>query len=123
MSSVIQAHRERVGRQIRRARKQAGFSHDALALRVGSSRQHLIKLEKGMHLPGEALLARIGEATGKPPGFFEDEDDEEAASMGSHHAMLAALAVALAPFHPGADNPRAFNAAPVSATAADEAVA
>lgn len=77
MSQVIQAHRERVGRQIRKARKQAGLSHDALASKVGTSRQHLIKLEKGLHLPGDALLARIAEETGKSAAFFESDDDEE----------------------------------------------
>ncbi len=84
MSQVIQAHRERVGRQIRRARKHAGLSHDALAVRVGSSRQHLIKLEKGMHLPSDALLGRIAEATGKTVSYFEsEEDDEESDPLGA----------------------------------------
>jgi transcriptional regulator with XRE-family HTH domain len=78
MSMLLQAHKERVGRQIRKARKHAGLSHDALGAKVGTSRQHLIKLEKGMHLPSDAMLVRIAEATGKTPGFFEsDEDDEE----------------------------------------------
>jgi len=76
--SVIQAHKERVGRQIRKARKQSGYSHDRLAQIVGSSRQHLIKLEKGTHLPRPELLSAIAKATGKPEAFFESDDDEEA---------------------------------------------
>lgn len=77
MSTTLQAHRELVGRQIRRARLAAGLSHDRLAATVGTSRQHLIKLEKGQHLPGEAMIARIADATDKPVEYFESEDDEE----------------------------------------------
>lgn len=54
-----------------------GWSHDQLAIAVGSSRQHLIKLEKGQHLPGDRLLAAIGVATGQSPSFFESDDDED----------------------------------------------
>lgn len=78
--NLLQQHRERVGRQIRRARKDAGLSHDKLAAAAGTSRQHLIRLEKGEHVPRAELLQRIAEATGKEPAFFaggEDEDDEE----------------------------------------------
>lgn len=77
---LIGRQKERVGRQIRKARRQSGLSHDKLAARVGTSRQHLIKLEKGMHLPGDGLLEAIARETGKSEAFFEgDEDDEEAA--------------------------------------------
>jgi len=77
MSQIIQVYRERVGRQIQKARKQAGLSHDALAAQTGTSRQHLIKLEKGMHMPSDALLARIAAATGKSISFFETDADED----------------------------------------------
>ena len=79
----IEQQRARVGRQIRRARKDAGLSHDQLAERVGSSRQHLIKLEKGKHLPGPRLLTAIARETGKSEAFFEtdSEDDEELDAM------------------------------------------
>lgn len=77
MNAILQAQRERVGRQIRTARQLAGLSHDKLAAAVGTSRQHLIKLEKGQHLAGETMVARIAEATGKPMAFFAADDDEE----------------------------------------------
>lgn len=80
MSDVLQRQRERVGRQIRKARKDAGLSHDRLALEVGTSRQHLIRLEQGQHAPRAEMLTRIAAATGKSEVFFEGEadDDEEA---------------------------------------------
>lgn len=71
-----------IGERIRSARKRAGLSHDRLGAIVGTSRQHLIRLEKGIHLPRDGMVARIAEATGQPVSFFEngtgDEDDEEA---------------------------------------------
>lgn len=72
-----------LGERIRFARKAAGLSHDRLGAIAGTSRQHLIRLEKGQHKPKPEMVARIAEATGKPVAFFEngDEDDEEAASM------------------------------------------
>lgn len=74
---VLQIHRERVGRRIRTARKTAGLSHDRLAAIVGTSRQHLIRLEKGIHAPRPDMLARIAEATGKDESYFADGDDDE----------------------------------------------
>lgn len=69
-----------VGTKILAARKRAGLSHDKLGAAVGTSRQHLIRLEKGAHVPREGMLARIAEATGQPLSFFEgatEDDDEE----------------------------------------------
>ena len=61
-----------VGERIRAARKDAGLSHDRLGELVGTSRQHLIRLEKGVHSPRPDMLARIAAATGKPLSFFWD---------------------------------------------------
>lgn len=77
MSFTMQAHKELVGRQIRKARKAKGLSHDALGAVVGTSRQHLIKLEKGQHLPTDAMLTRIAEATDRELEFFTSESDDE----------------------------------------------
>jgi transcriptional regulator with XRE-family HTH domain len=63
--------------RIRQARKQAGLSHDRLGELVGTSRQHLIKLEKGRHAPREELLQRIADATGKTMAFFTQDEDED----------------------------------------------
>jgi transcriptional regulator with XRE-family HTH domain len=82
VSKVLQAERERIGRQIRKARLASGLSHDRIAEKAGTSRFHLIKLEKGLHMPSPELLAEIGRATGQPLSFFEDgagdDEDEEA---------------------------------------------
>lgn len=48
---------------------------------IGTSRRHMIRIEKGLHRPGPLFRARIAEATEQPDDFFEDEDDEEAARM------------------------------------------
>lgn len=68
---------EGTGAKIKRARREAGLSLDRLAERIGSSRRHLIRLEKGDHEPRPATLARIAEATGKPLDYFADDDEEE----------------------------------------------
>ncbi len=68
--------------RIKRARKSAEQlhtnprkrSHDRLAVAVGSSRQHLIKLEKAQHRPGAELLTRIAEATEREVEWFLDPD-------------------------------------------------
>lgn len=66
-----------IAARIRRARRAAGFSHDALGEKMGGvTRQHLIKLEKGLHRPGLEMLQRIADATGRPVEFFLVEGDD-----------------------------------------------
>lgn len=66
---------ELIASRIRRARRDADLSHDALGERMGGvSRSHLIKLEKAKHRPGAAMLTRISEATGRPVEWFLDPD-------------------------------------------------
>jgi transcriptional regulator with XRE-family HTH domain len=63
-----------IGARIKRARKDAGLSHDRLGdLLDGVTRQHLIKLEKALHRPRAEMLQRIADATGKPLEWFFDE--------------------------------------------------
>jgi transcriptional regulator with XRE-family HTH domain len=66
-----------MGSRIKAARKRAGLSHDRLGALVGTSRQHLIRLEKDLHTPREGMVRRIAEATGQPMSFFESEDDDD----------------------------------------------
>lgn len=66
-----------VAARIRRARRDADLTLDALAETVGSSRHHLIRLEKGNHRPRIDMLTRIAEATGKPLDFFLVEEAGE----------------------------------------------
>lgn len=66
---------ELIASRIRRARREANLSHDALGeLMGGVTRQHLIKLEKAKHRPGGRMLTRIAEATGRPVEWFLDPD-------------------------------------------------
>jgi transcriptional regulator with XRE-family HTH domain len=51
---------------------------DGLAASVGTSRRHMIRLEKGQNVPGAEFRARIARATQQPAELFADtEDDEE----------------------------------------------
>jgi transcriptional regulator with XRE-family HTH domain len=68
-----------VGARIKRARKTMdpqprGPSHDTFAGLVGTSRQHLIKLEKAQHRPGAEMLLRISEASGRSVDWFLDPE-------------------------------------------------
>jgi transcriptional regulator with XRE-family HTH domain len=66
-----------IAARIRRARKEATLSHDALGeLMGGVTRQHLIKLEKAQHRPGAGMLTRIAEATGRQVEWFLDPEIE-----------------------------------------------
>ena len=49
---------------------------------IGTSRRHMIRLEKGVHRPGPEFVARIAEHTGEPEEFFAS-DDEETVSLRS----------------------------------------
>lgn len=64
------------------------MSHDRLALLVHSSRQHLIRLEQGLHRPKPEMTAALTEALGADVASFyevegsgDDLADEEAAEM------------------------------------------
>lgn len=72
---VREAPLKMIAARIRRARKDADeMTLDTLAERAGTSRQHLISLEKGKHRPRPVMLAKIAEATGKPLEFFVDAE-------------------------------------------------
>ena len=68
---ILQAPGQLIATRIRRARRQAGMSHDRLGEALGGvTRQHLIKLEKGKHRPRPETLLRIADALGKPVEYF-----------------------------------------------------
>lgn len=79
-----------IGKRIKEARHASGLSHDRIAEKAGTSRFHLIKLEKGMHRPTPEMLARIAEATGQPLELPDDEDEE--AAMREKAELFDALA-------------------------------
>lgn len=70
-----------VGQRIIWARKRKGISQERLAELIGTSRRHMIRIEKGQHRPGPRLRGRIAQVTEQPEAFFEDPDDEEGSSM------------------------------------------
>ncbi len=64
-----------IAQRIRRARREAGLSHDQLGEFMGGvSRQHLIKLEKAKHRPRAEMLTRLAEATRRQVEWFLDPD-------------------------------------------------
>lgn len=63
-----------IAARIRRARREAPLTLDALSGRVGTSRQHLIRLEAGKHRPRVVMLQRIAEATGREIDWFLDPE-------------------------------------------------
>ncbi len=60
--------------RIRRARRTADLTLDELAEKAGTSRQHLISLEKARHRPRLEMLTKIAEATGRSVEWFLDPD-------------------------------------------------
>ena len=65
-----------IAARIRRARRDAELTLDGLAETAGTSRHHLIRLEKGIHRPRLEMLTRIAEATGRQVEWFLDPDLE-----------------------------------------------
>lgn len=72
---ISNAPKPLIAARIKRARKTAELSHDALGHLIGGvSRQHLIKLEQAVHRPRAGLLVRIAEATDRPVDWFLDPE-------------------------------------------------
>ena len=59
-----------LGFRIRSARVQADLSQERLAELIGTSRRHMIRIEKGLHKPGPRFIGLIAEATGRPIEYF-----------------------------------------------------
>jgi len=75
--------------RIKMARQRANLTLDRLGEAVGTSRHHLIRLEKGEHKPKPDMARRIAEATGVPIELLQDEDDEESDPMAQ--ALMAVV--------------------------------
>lgn len=63
-----------IAARIKRARKESEHTLDGLGEAVGTSRQHLIRLERGDHRPRPEMLTRIAEATGRSVDWFLDPE-------------------------------------------------
>ena len=73
-----------VGARIRDARLAAGFSQEAFAEAIGTSRRHVMRLEGGMHRPSRPMLTRIAQATGRDAKVIDPdakEGDMQVAAM------------------------------------------
>lgn len=80
--NVIDAHRKRVGLNVKAARLAAGLTLDRLAALIGTSRQHLIRVEKGGHLPRQPLLEAIARETSTTVAHLESDPSQEVARSG-----------------------------------------
>lgn len=78
--NLIAQHRMLVGQKIMAARKFAGLSQDGLAAKIDSSRQQIIRLEKGRHTPTARTLQKIAAATGLEVEFFDVSGDDDGAT-------------------------------------------
>jgi len=63
-----------IAARIRKARREADLTLDGLGEIVGTSRHHLIRLEKARHRPRLEMLTKIAEATGRSVEWFLDPD-------------------------------------------------
>ena len=61
-----------IATRIKRARKP--LSHDQFGAKVGTSRQHLIKLEQAKHRPRAEMLLRIARESGHDVDWFLDPE-------------------------------------------------
>ena len=74
-----------VGKRIRWARLQKGYTLDGLATVMGTTRQTIIRWEKGFYAPNASSRAKLAAATGQDPSFFADQNapDEDDGGVGS----------------------------------------
>lgn len=60
--------------RIKQARKDAQLSQGALARSIGASDRTVARWENGVTAPNHRQLPLIAEATGKPAGFFVEDE-------------------------------------------------
>lgn len=68
--------------RIKWARQESGLSHDRVVARLGrSNRGHLLKIERGLHVPRQDLRDALADVLNVPRDLFAD-DPQEAAQQG-----------------------------------------
>jgi putative transcriptional regulator len=79
---------DRLTNQIRRLRFEHGeMTQQALAERVGVTRQTILALEAGRYTPSLTLAFRLARAFGRPiEGVFQYDGDPAGGSNPDHHA-------------------------------------
>lgn len=65
--------RKRVGRNLKKYRKEAGFSQEGLALECGLHRTYVSGVERGIRNPTVVVLAQIAKPLGIPPWRLLEE--------------------------------------------------
>lgn len=66
-----------IGERITWARKRKGLSQEALADKAGTTRRHVMRMERNKHAPRVALRERLAEVLDQKPSFFADDDEDE----------------------------------------------
>jgi transcriptional regulator with XRE-family HTH domain len=64
--------RRRVGRNLRKFRREKGFSQEALAFEAGLHRTYISGVERGVRNPTVVVLAQIADALKIPPARLLD---------------------------------------------------
>ncbi|WP_187430937.1 HTH-type transcriptional regulator SinR [Roseobacter fucihabitans] len=67
--------RQRVGRNLKKYRKEAGFSQEGLALECGLHRTYVSGVERGVRNPTVVVLERIAEALNVPAARLLDDSE------------------------------------------------
>ena len=65
--------RRRVGLNVKRYRKERGFSQEGLALECGVHRTYVSGVERGIRNPTVVVLERIAKALDVPPSYLLDD--------------------------------------------------
>jgi transcriptional regulator with XRE-family HTH domain len=65
-----------IGKRVRWARTQSGYTLDGLAAAMGTTRQTIIRWEKGFYSPNAESRKKLAAATGQDTSFFSDSADE-----------------------------------------------
>jgi len=93
-----------MGKQIRRARLDAGLSKARFAQLVGVGRRAPIRWEQNASKPQAENLARIVAVTGKDIGFFFSEDEDEEGELAALRRRTETLVALLADARTMADD-------------------
>lgn len=70
---LTQIRMAEIGRQIERARREAGLTKYAMAVALGVNPSTVYRWEKGLTEPSIVTMQRVCALTGKPMGWFIGE--------------------------------------------------
>lgn len=70
MEKIRDAHKQLIGGNLKRIRKENGMSLEKLAEKIGSDKQYLSRIERGLAGMGNGIATRLSEALGVPIAEF-----------------------------------------------------